>query len=209
MSAYKFSDYDRRWGKPALRDCSMDGCDRGGKITRGMCDYHYRKWLRDNRDQVRQIRDDRPALERVMSRTSIDPDSGCWVWQLSVQTNGYPTHVYTSEGGRRGHVWAYELLVGPVPEGMELDHTCHWIDENCVDMGHDCPHRRCVNPSHLEPVTRRVNVLRSRSWASRNARKTHCPQGHEYTPENTYVHNGSRQCKTCRRERKVRARATS
>jgi hypothetical protein len=78
----------------------------------------------------------------------------------------------------------YELLVGPVGADLTLDHLCR--------------NRACVNPDHLEPVTIAVNVLRGESPPARNARKTHCPQGHEYTPDNTYYNQkGWRACATC------------
>src|SRR5690606_7991791 len=91
--------------------------------------------------------------------------------------------------------FAYELLVGPISAGLYLDHLCRTP--------------RCVNPHHLEPVTARENSLRGETVLARNLAKTHCPSGHEYTQENTYragpakkTPNGSRQCRTCVRERK-------
>lgn len=104
------------------------------------------------------------------------------------------------------HVLAYEVVYGPVPEGHQVDHTCHNIDLACPG-GPTCLHRRCVNPEHLEAVTHRENVLRStRTLAGQNARKTHCPAGHALTENNTYLWNQSggrvaRACKTCHRDR--------
>lgn len=81
------------------------------------------------------------------------------------------------------HRIAYQLLVGPIPEGMQLDHLCR--------------NRRCVNPDHLEPVTHAENVRRGLSGAYLRAR-THCPKGHPYDQANTYVSNsGSRNCRAC------------
>jgi hypothetical protein len=94
----------------------------------------------------------------------------------------------------------------PIPEGLVLDHTCHTDDPTCPG-GVTCPHRRCVNPGHLEAIKQGANVLRSlRTMPHRNAAKTHCPAGHAYTPENTYsgrTKKGSarRECKTCKRTR--------
>lgn len=82
------------------------------------------------------------------------------------------------------HKWAYESIVGPVPEGMELDHLCR--------------NRACVNPAHLEAVSRRVNQLRGLSISAKNARKTHCVHGHPLTGENVYEWRGSRYCRACR-----------
>lgn len=82
----------------------------------------------------------------------------------------------------------YEHHVGPIPLGLTIDHLCKVT--------------RCVNPDHLEPVTQRVNTLRGDGPSAVNARKTHCPHGHEYTPDNTYVRKaGGRICKTCSQQR--------
>ncbi|MEV4271931.1 HNH endonuclease signature motif containing protein [Micromonospora aurantiaca (nom. illeg.)] len=85
---------------------------------------------------------------------------------------------------RPAHRIAYEMKRGPVPDGLELDHLCR--------------NRRCVRPAHLEPVTRRTNLLRGETIPARLAERTHCRHGHEFTPENTYQWRGSRFCRTCR-----------
>jgi hypothetical protein len=73
-----------------------------------------------------------------------------------------------------------------------------------MDLDHLCRNRCCVNPAHLEPVTRKVNLGRSplvgRGAGTAQTAKTHCPQGHEYTPENTRIARGKRYCKTCHRD---------
>lgn len=80
---------------------------------------------------------------------------------------------------RLAHRYAYEQQVGPIPTGMDLDHLCR--------------NRQCMNPEHLEPVTRKVNLQRGLA-----GQKQHCPKGHEYTVENTYRRSdGSRRCRTC------------
>jgi len=125
------------------------------------------------------------------------PELGpCWIWTAGL-AEGYGQFRYP--GGHSAYRYAYELLVGPVPEGLQLDHLCR--------------NRACVNPAHLEPVTALVNQHRGETIAARNAAKTHCPQGHEFTPENTYVNSkGSRECLICRRityreaQRRARAR---
>jgi len=105
------------------------------------------------------------------------PD-GCWLWMGRLNNNGYGSIRIMSKlvaGPTLVHRFAYELLVGPIPEGVELDHLCK--------------NRRCVNPAHLEPVTRSENCSRGDSglaWAAHQRRKTHCPQGHPYDLFNTY-----------------------
>ena len=110
---------------------------------------------------------------------------GCWIWQASTTHNGYGQFWV---GGRmvKAHRFAYEMFVGPIPEGLELDHLCRV--------------RNCVNPAHMEPVTHAENVRRGESFSAINAGKTHCPHGHAYDAENTYVKpNGWRHCRACQR----------
>lgn len=87
-----------------------------------------------------------------------------------------------------------------IPDEMQLDHVCHTVSIDTCPGGDDCRHRRCVNPAHLQLVTGPENVMRGLSPHAINARKTHCPQDHEYTPENTRVNsNGERVCIPCAR----------
>lgn len=118
----------------------------------------------------------------------------CLVWRGGKNQNGYGV---TQPEGRRGkqvyvHRWLWEKTHGPIPEGFTVEHACH-TQSSCAG-GPSCYHRRCLNIDHLELLTREENASRqSRS------RRTHCPQGHEYTETNTYRRksNGNRQCKTC------------
>lgn len=130
---------------------------------------------------------------RFWAKVDKNGPNGCWLWMSSCSGGGYGQ--VSNRGGRRAHRVAYELLVGPIPKGLCLDHLC----EN----------PRCVNPDHLEPVTQRTNTLRSKtSAAAINERKTHCPQGHPYDEGNTrYKRDGSRVCRTCEKERARRYRA--
>lgn len=124
-----------------------------------------------------------PRFERFRAKYVVDAESGCWVW---ITGNGDYGRIRVGAEVKIAHRVAYELFVGPIPAGMQIDHLCR--------------NRSCVNPSHLEPVTNRENTLRGVGFAAVNASKTECDHGHDYTPENTYVTpDGSRQCRECRR----------
>lgn len=121
---------------------------------------------------------------------------GCWEWSAGRQ-QGYGRLRLRGQT-RRAHVIVYEWLMGPVPGGMVLDHLCR--------------NRACVRPDHLEPVTDRTNILRGFGTGAQFARRTHCVNGHEFTPENTYYcetwGHRARGCRACRaaRSRNLRLR---
>jgi hypothetical protein len=120
--------------------------------------------------------------------------NGCWIWTGA--TGGHGVHVYGVYGETTAHKWSYEYFVGPVPDGLVVDHFF-------------CENKMCVNPWHVEPTTQRENLLRSPiTLNSINTAKTHCINGHEFTPENTYISptNGQRVCRACKREWAARAR---
>lgn len=112
-------------------------------------------------------------ISRIASSEVVTDENGCWVWPKRKYKYGPHRSIYTR-------------VVGPVPQGKQLDHLCN--------------NTRCVNPWHLSPSTHRDNTLRGTAPTAVNARKTHCPKGHEYTPQNTIVHKdkGWRSCRTCR-----------
>ena len=118
------------------------------------------------------------------------PESGCWLWTAHIhKKTGYGRFGVLSNGPELAHRVAYELFVGPIPEGMHIDHLCRV--------------RCCVNPKHLEPVTHAENLLRGFSRNAVNARKTHCLNGHEFNEQNTYIRksDGYRWCKKCGNDR--------
>lgn len=123
----------------------------------------------------------RPAEDRFWEK--VEPTGFCWNWTGCVVVAGYGRFGVGNGVVANAHRWAYEYLVGPIPEGADLDHLCR--------------NRACVNPDHLEPVTRGDNVLRGFSSPAANARKTHCKNGHEFTEENTIRRRGTRECRTC------------
>lgn len=120
------------------------------------------------------------------------PTTGCWLWLLNPCHRGYGRRWHPDTKARTfAHRDAYELLVGPIPEGMVLDHRCRV--------------RPCINPAHLKPVTHRTNTLRGQAPTAINARKEACVRGHPFTPENTLYTRGRRVCRACRRIRQKRA----
>lgn len=137
-------------------------------------------------DGMRWSRAHRDPTTRFWALVTPDP-SGCWLWSGQRYPNGYG---YFRAGGKRtgAHRVAYEAVHGLIADGLHLDHLCRVV--------------ACVNPSHLEAVTQRVNTLRGTGCAARNAVKTHCNHGHEFTRENTYTSPAGRHCKTCRRAAK-------
>lgn len=123
----------------------------------------------------------------------------CWPWTGSITPDGYGSVGLGNrkEGSSPAHVVAFRLTKGEVPAGHQIDHTCH--NATSCPGGKTCSHRRCCNPSHLEDVTPAENKRRGKAGAWQTL-KTHCPQNHEYTKENTFPNNGGRGCKICRRE---------
>ncbi len=133
----------------------------------------------------------------------VDDASGCWLWMGAKTSDGYGRICVPGNRKELVHRWMYERIIGPIPEGLEIDHVA---DRGCV-------HRHCCNPAHLEAVTHLENVQRGRTGAP-NREKTHCPQGHEYAGDNLKVdRHGRRGCVACQREtqrryRERKARAT-
>lgn len=162
------------------RTCSIADCDKPAK-TRGWCQTHYGRWSRYGDPNIYKRLRGYPEDVRFWSK--VDADGDCWVWTCTLGDSGHGefslsvTNQYYS-----AHRWAWEHLVGPIPDGLTLDHLCR--------------NPPCVNPDHLQPVPGRVNILRSYNPAAQNARKTHCPAGHPYDHADG---DGRRRCFACRR----------
>lgn len=142
-------------------------------------------------------RDTRTPLERLEARIDRESGAPCWLWTGPLNDQGYGRYFPNAESPRpiRAHRAAYEFFVGPIPEGLELDHLCRV--------------RHCVNPEHVEPVTHAENVRRGAAGNNKRA-KTHCPQGHPYSGDNLYLYPGPRVhrgCRACVRLRYSRATA--
>lgn len=134
---------------------------------------------------VRPLGLSRAKIDRALTLYIPEPNTGCWLWEGYVTRQGYGI---TSRAAR-AHRVIYEAIVGPIPEGMQLDHKCRV--------------RCCVNPAHLEPVTARENSLRGIGPAAQNYKKDMCKHGHPFTEENTAYRNRNgyrhRTCKACER----------
>lgn len=181
--------------------CSREDCAKPS-YCKGLCTLHYQQMRRGYfGPPVSGL----PFEERFWRKVDKEgpvpdyrPDLGsCWVWTGGKTNSGYgkvdlPT--------RLTHRVAYELLVGPIPEGFQIDHLCR--------------NRMCCNPTHLEPVTPQENSRRSRSVSGLNAAKTECDKGHPLSGSNLRIYGmnttapGKRACKQCGvdRSRAYRAR---
>jgi|ERR1035437_9980653 hypothetical protein len=160
--------------------CHVNGCQRQ-RIYRQYCQPHYRRWRRYG-DPCFDSHDDEKRFWSKVTKTDT-----CWLWTASGNGHGYGVFFFQ---GRPipAHRYAYELLIEPIAEGLQLDHLCRV--------------RHCVNPSHLEPVNNRTNSLRGVGACARNATKTHCKHGHPFAGHNLIItSNGWRKCRTCRDER--------
>lgn len=141
------------------------------------------------------------AIDRFFAKVEFSQE--CWLWRASINpVSGYGNFQLGGKGGPSGaHHVAHVLLIGPVPEGLVLDHLCRV--------------RPCVNPWHVQPVTQRENVRRGASSALNKQRarlQVACLRGHPLSGENLRITGaGTRECKACRREasRKWKARARS
>lgn len=138
----------------------------------------------------------RDPIERFWEK--VDRSGDCWLWTASQNAYGYGQFAVQHNVHEPAHRFAYKLEIGPVPASLELDHLCRV--------------RHCVNPGHLEPVTRQVNTLRGVSFAAAKAKQTACIHGHDFTPANTFTRGkrGGRGCLACRRmtDRKRRSVCT-
>lgn len=135
-----------------------------------------------------------PAPVRFARMYGVEVRFGCWLWRAGKGRGGYG--VFGVQGRQvYAHRWAYEHFVGPIPEGLTLDHRC------CVPQ--------CVNPAHLEPVTIQENLSRGNGVSALASRKSHCINGHALRGRNLRIDRyGARRCRTCiaLRQRQYRKR---
>ena len=182
-----------------MRTCSEPGCPLPS-FARGFCKKHYAA----HRTSGTLAMAERDPVKRFWGYVDKGNGDGCWLWTgKDVTSNGYG-RAYIEGRKPMAHRLAYELVVGVIPDEMQLDHLCHNADWTCV-VNDQCRHKLCVRPDHLEAVTARENQLRAPSPSTLNAVKTECLRGHAFTPDNTYVHTWKgrvmRTCKECQRRR--------
>ena len=134
---------------------------------------------------------DESVLRRFWAK--VHKTDTCWLWTGALD-DGYGL-LKVAGVALKAHRFSYELHFESIPEGLVIDHLCH-NGSGCIGVGRECLHRRCVNPEHLEVVTRLENIQRGRN-AQRE--QTHCIHGHEFTPDNTYRWRNHRACRTCLR----------
>jgi hypothetical protein len=129
-----------------------------------------------------------------MRRLDTTDAGACWEWPGANVPKGYGVvQMGKGIGNRYVHRVTYEHFIGPIADGMHIDHLCR--------------NPPCCNPHHLEAVTVRENILRGQGSGAESIRRGTCINGHLYTLENTYVYDGSRQCKTCRNHHRAAHRA--
>jgi hypothetical protein len=174
--------------------CSVPACERVSDV-RGLCPGHYRRFRLTGDTRAAEPlapRDYSPLEVRFWAK--VDATGDCWEW-TGYRQSGYGVFMLPRDGGpvrrKQAHRFAWELLVGEIPAGLQLDHRCQ--------------NPACVNPAHLDPVTPRVNVLRSPVSASGAAlRRVSCPQGHPY---DRLLNGKHRRCSICLAANDKRSRA--
>ena len=163
--------------------CSVPRCDRES-WAKGLCNAHGLRLLKSGDGQA-----DKPLKEKFRGSATerfwprVNKTATCWLWTGGQISTGYGIfNAHPPASPVLAHRFAYEDVVGPIPEGLHLDHLCR------VPL--------CVNPTHLEPVTNAENVRRG----LRGVLKPHCSRGHELTEDNLYRRPGKpnqKRCRTC------------
>lgn len=163
-----------------MRTCEVEGCDRTVQ-ARGLCRPHYyRYWSSADYERLQSPHVQGTKEMKFWAKVDKRGSDECWEWTASRGPKGYGKANYQGEW-YSPHRFSYELHVGPIPDGLTIDHLCR--------------NKGCVNPAHLEAVTNLENRRRAA------ALQTHCRKGHEFTPENTARHSvtNARVCRECQR----------
>ena len=168
--------------------------------ARGLCPKHSSR-MRTHGTVMAAALARKPWPYNMLLNMAPQPN-GCIWYTGRIDAQGYGSVTITGDRQRPVHRAAYEYFVGPIPDGLHVDHLCHGWDADCP-CGPACLHRRCINVDHLEPVTPQENAARGRGGSVNNPRsaQTHCIRGHEFTEANTYRHGNRRHCRTCKIEK--------
>lgn len=160
--------------------CAVDGCE-SPREKRDWCEKHYQRWKKYGDASIFIPSRDLTPEDHFWSQVDA---WDCWLWMGKLDPTDYGSFSRFPILGTKAHRISYFLLVGELPKELVLDHLCRI--------------RHCVNPDHLELVTRSVNSRRG-APAAINRSKTHCPEGHEYLGGNLVIDTrGSRNCRVCR-----------
>lgn len=156
------------------KPCVVDECGRWS-IGQGLCGKHYQRWLKYGSTELPTTLD---RLRKYFTETD-----GCWLWTGAPDGKGYGA-VYYDGRAQRAHRAVYMEMVGPIPDGLVLDHLCRTP--------------ACVRPDHLEPVTPAVNRARGLDLNWRKKAQTHCKNGHPFEGRNLIMRKkGGRDCREC------------
>jgi hypothetical protein len=167
-----------------MKICTIPGCGKEYR-ARGLCSGHYYHWHKENGGPFR-----RTLKDRLFAKVQADDETGCWNWIGAKAGDGYGK-IKIGSAYVPSHRAMFELLAGPIPAGLVIDHLCR--------------NTACCNPGHLEPVTHLENMRRGI-----RAGRPECINGHPFTPENSYFPpNGRRQCRACRTASAARRRERS
>jgi hypothetical protein len=178
------------------KSCAIDGCNNA-HVARGWCNMHYKRWSAYGNPEFTHMPDRLMGTPEERFWPKVDAEGDCWVWTKYRDKDGYGTFTAAGPGkSTRVHKFAWQTLVGEVPDGYELDHLCR--------------NRPCCNPDHLEVVTHAENMRRTDATAQKlkykASQRTHCKRNHPYSGRNLVMDGGQRRCRTCRndaqRERK-------
>lgn len=162
--------------------CIIEDCERTDIRARRLCQMHYDQ-ARRGRSQLPPLLQPQAPAERFWRKVSQAGD--CWLWAASLTGGGYGKF-YVGGQTVYAHRWAYEYMVAPIPDGLQLDHLCR--------------NRACVNPEHLDPVTQAVNIRRGKAPSAVLNQSGTCSRGHSM--DDAYLTSGGRhQCRPCKSAR--------
>jgi hypothetical protein len=158
--------------------CSVESCIKPA-TARTWCQAHYMRWKRTGSPEGTSRKSPEERFWKYVKKNDI----GCWLWIGSISTHGYG-QLSVNKRPVFAHRFSYELHKGKIPTGLDIDHLCRV--------------RKCVNPQHLEAVTRRVNISRGNGPVAIAVKTGKCSRGHVFDESNTYVApSGKRRCRKC------------